>query len=97
MPVSLIVPVNLQALCVGTTDATSANPYGTGSFAALGVDFSQMPYVVYSQDGTDPVAVSDAPNYSETVVNPPFATTTTLCPIARQFAHWPFAPATWLE
>lgn len=43
---TLIVPVDLAALCVGETDVNGSvnNPYGTKDFSRLSPDFSLLPY-----------------------------------------------------
>ena len=48
---TLVVPIDLAALCVGDTDVngSATNPYGTKDFARLDPDFSLLPY---AQDGT---------------------------------------------
>ena len=43
---TVIVPVDLAALCVGETDVngSATDPYGTKDFAGLAPDFSLLPY-----------------------------------------------------
>jgi hypothetical protein len=74
MGASLVVPINLQALCVGSEDVHGSpkNPYGTADFAQIAANFANLPYMV-SQDGS-PVNVNYGPNVSEAVTPPLFET-----------------------
>ncbi|NDY73031.1 hypothetical protein DO021_16575 [Desulfobacter hydrogenophilus] len=61
---TLIVPVDLAALCVGNTDVNGSvqSPYGTKDFSRLAPDFSLLPYAA---DGT---AHNQGPYISNQVV-----------------------------
>jgi hypothetical protein len=66
---SLIVPIDLAALCVGNDDAHGdPSLYGTKDFAAVASDFSVLPYV--DAQGT-PHKVG--PNISDAVLAKPFS------------------------
>jgi hypothetical protein len=41
---SLVVPMRLTALCVGSEDVNGANGYGTRNFAQIAADFSVLPW-----------------------------------------------------
>src|SRR5262245_36318994 len=67
---SLVVPIDLAALCVGQNDqgGTTEQPYGTGNFARIAADFSILPYL--NDDGA---SVNTRAYVSEQVVPQPFA------------------------
>ncbi|MEA2940225.1 MAG: hypothetical protein QOD09_754 [Bradyrhizobium sp.] len=68
LPSALVVPVDLEALCVGETDVngSSVHPYGTKDFARLAPDFSLLPYA----DGGN--AINPGPYTSDQVLTTAF-------------------------
>lgn len=72
MSVSLVVPIGLQALCVGEPDVTGAGGgRSTAEFAQVAADFSRLPYL--EGNSQNPQPIQPGPNLSQRVLPTPFA------------------------